>query len=133
DWAVESQAGDVFLLGTTSWRIRKVEPGTVRVVDAHGAPPSAPFWLGEAPGRTVELSDEVSRLRRDIAERLRGQPGQESQPGQGGQPGQESQPGQAGQEGQGAQQSLSGQESQPGQEGQPRQESRPRQEGQAGA
>jgi ATP-dependent Lhr-like helicase len=71
DWAIESQAGDVFLLGTTSWRIRKVEPGTVRVVDAHGAPPSAPFWLGEAPGRTVELSDEVSRLRQDIAERLR--------------------------------------------------------------
>jgi ATP-dependent helicase Lhr and Lhr-like helicase len=71
DWAIESQAGDVFLLGTTSWRIRKVEPGTVRVVDAHGAPPSAPFWLGEAPGRTVELSDEVSRLRHDIAERLR--------------------------------------------------------------
>ena len=71
DWAIESQAGDVFLLGTTSWRIRKVEPGTVRVVDAHGAPPSAPFWLGEAPGRTVELSDEVSRLRQEIAERLR--------------------------------------------------------------
>jgi ATP-dependent Lhr-like helicase len=71
DWAIESQAGDVFLLGTTSWRIRKVEPGTVRVVDAHGAPPSAPFWLGEAPGRTVELSDEVSRLRREVAERLR--------------------------------------------------------------
>jgi ATP-dependent Lhr-like helicase len=71
DWAIESMAGDVFLLGTTSWRIRKVEPGTVRVVDAHGAPPSAPFWLGEAPGRTVELSDEVSRLRNDVAERLR--------------------------------------------------------------
>jgi ATP-dependent helicase Lhr and Lhr-like helicase len=71
DWAIESQAGDVFLLGTTSWRIRKVEPGTVRVVDAHGAPPSAPFWLGEAPGRTVELSDEVSRLRQEIADRLR--------------------------------------------------------------
>ena len=71
DWAIESQAGDVFLLGTTSWRIRKVEPGVVRVVDAHGAPPSAPFWLGEAPGRTVELSDEVSRLRQEIAERLR--------------------------------------------------------------
>jgi ATP-dependent Lhr-like helicase len=71
DWAVESMAGDVFLLGTTSWRIRKVEPGTVRVVDAHGAPPSAPFWLGEAPGRTIELSDEVSKLRHDINERLR--------------------------------------------------------------
>jgi ATP-dependent Lhr-like helicase len=76
DWAIESQAGDVFLLGTTSWRIRKVEPGVVRVVDAHGAPPSAPFWLGEAPGRTVELSDEVSRLRQEIAGRLR--PAQDS-------------------------------------------------------
>ena len=50
DWAIESMAGDVFLLGTTSWRIRRVEPGVVRVVDAQGAPPSVPFWLGEAPG-----------------------------------------------------------------------------------
>ncbi len=70
DWAIESQAGDVFLLGTTSWRIRRVEPGTVRVVDAQGAPPSVPFWLGEAPGRTEELSDEVSELRSRLGERL---------------------------------------------------------------
>jgi ATP-dependent Lhr-like helicase len=72
DWAIESMAGDVFLLGTTSWRIRRVEPGTVRVVDAHGAPPSVPFWLGEAPGRTGELSEEVSNLRASMEERLRG-------------------------------------------------------------
>jgi ATP-dependent Lhr-like helicase len=70
DWAIESMAGDVFLLGTTSWRIRRVEPGTVRVVDAQGAPPSVPFWLGEAPGRTEELSQEVSDLRAAVAERL---------------------------------------------------------------
>jgi len=70
DWAIESMAGDVFLLGTTSWRIRRVEPGTVRVVDARGAPPSVPFWLGEAPGRTEELSGEVSDLRAAVAERL---------------------------------------------------------------
>lgn len=70
DWAIESMAGDVFLLGTTSWRIRRVEPGTVRVVDAQGAPPSVPFWLGEAPGRTEELSDEVSDLRAVVQERL---------------------------------------------------------------
>ena len=70
DWAIESMAGDVFLLGTTSWRIRRVEPGTVRVVDAQGAPPSVPFWLGEAPGRTRELSEEVSSLRRALAEQL---------------------------------------------------------------
>lgn len=63
DWAIESSAGDVFLLGSTSWRIRRVEPGTVRVVDAHGAPPSVPFWLGEAPARTDELSAEVSQIR----------------------------------------------------------------------
>jgi ATP-dependent helicase Lhr and Lhr-like helicase len=69
DWAIESMAGDVFLLGTHSWRIRRVEPGTVRVVDADGAPPSVPFWLGEAPGRTRELSDEVSALRREVADR----------------------------------------------------------------
>ncbi|MGH2786963.1 MAG: DEAD/DEAH box helicase [Actinomycetota bacterium] len=70
DWAIESMAGDVFLLGTTSWRIRRVEPGTVRVVDARGAPPSVPFWLGEAPGRTDELSDEVSLLRASMEDRL---------------------------------------------------------------
>ncbi|HLI41679.1 MAG TPA: DEAD/DEAH box helicase [Streptosporangiaceae bacterium] len=69
DWAVESMAGDVFLLGTHSWRIRRVEPGTVRVVDAQGAPPTVPFWLGEAPGRTRELSEEVSALRRAVAGR----------------------------------------------------------------
>jgi len=67
DFAVESLVGDIFLLGTTSWRIRRVEPGRVRVEDAHGAAPSIPFWRGEAPGRTRELSEEVSRLREDIA------------------------------------------------------------------
>jgi ATP-dependent Lhr-like helicase len=70
DWAIESMAGDVFLLGTTSWRIRRVEPGIVRVVDAQGAPPSVPFWLGEAPGRTVELSEEVCALRSSVAAQL---------------------------------------------------------------
>ncbi len=67
DFAVESMAGDVFLLGTTSWRIRRVETGRVRVEDAHGAAPSVPFWRGEAPGRTRELSEEVSDLRIAVA------------------------------------------------------------------
>ena len=67
DFAVESMAGDVFLLGTTSWRIRRIESGRMRVEDAHVAPPSIPFWRGEAPGRTVELSREVSSVREDIA------------------------------------------------------------------
>ena len=70
DWAIESMAGDVFLLGTHSWRIRRVESGVVRVVDALGAPPSIPFWLGEAPGRTRELSEEVCALRQAVADRL---------------------------------------------------------------
>jgi ATP-dependent helicase Lhr and Lhr-like helicase len=70
DWAIESMAGDIFLLGSTSWRIRQVLPGTVRVVDAHGAPPSVPFWLGEAPARTRELSQEVSSLRAGVDELL---------------------------------------------------------------
>lgn len=68
DFAVESMAGDIFLLGTTSWKIRRIEPGRVRVEDAHGAAPSIPFWLGEAPGRTRELSAAVAQLREDIAE-----------------------------------------------------------------
>jgi ATP-dependent Lhr-like helicase len=58
--------GDVFLLGTHSWRIRRVEPGTVRVVDAEGAHPTIPFWVGEAPSRTAELSAEVSTLRSEV-------------------------------------------------------------------
>jgi ATP-dependent helicase Lhr and Lhr-like helicase len=66
DFAVESLVGDIFLLGTTSWRIRRVEPGRVRVEDAHGAAPSVPFWRGEAPGRTRELSREVAKLRDDL-------------------------------------------------------------------
>ena len=67
DFAVESMAGDVFLLGSSSWKIRRIEAGRVRVDDAHGAAPSIPFWNGEAPGRTVELSEEVSRIREAIA------------------------------------------------------------------
>ena len=67
DFAVESMAGDIFLLGTTSWRIRRVESGRLRVEDAHGAAPSVPFWRGEAPGRTRELSEEVSDLRERLS------------------------------------------------------------------
>ncbi len=70
DFAVESLAGDVFQLGNTAYRIRRVERGTVRVEDAEGQPPNVPFWLGEAPGRTDELSQAVSRLRADIGARL---------------------------------------------------------------
>ena len=70
DWAIESMAGNIFLLGTTSWRIRRIEEGVVRVEDARGAPPTIPFWLGEAPGRSIELSEEVGRLRRDVEEGL---------------------------------------------------------------
>jgi len=69
DFAVESMAGDIFLLGTSSWRIRRIEPGRLRVEDAQGAPPNFPFWRGEAPGRTAELSREFSRLREEIASR----------------------------------------------------------------
>ncbi len=70
DWAIESMAGDVFLLGTHSWRIRRVESGLVRVTDAQGAPPTIPFWLGEAPARTEELSSEVSELRAEVSRAL---------------------------------------------------------------
>lgn len=74
DFAVESNAGDIVLLGNTSWRIRRVEgkSGRVLVEDAHGAPPTVPFWLGEAPARTQELSLHVAELRREISERTRG-------------------------------------------------------------
>ncbi len=67
DFAIESMAGDVFLLGTHSWRIRRVTAGEVRVMDAEGARPTIPFWVGEAPSRTAELSEEVSELRAAVA------------------------------------------------------------------
>lgn len=70
DFAVESLAGDVFQLGNTSYRILRIEPGRVRVEDAHGAAPNIPFWLGEAPGRSDELSFGVSRLRHEIGQQI---------------------------------------------------------------
>jgi ATP-dependent helicase Lhr and Lhr-like helicase len=74
DFAVESLAGDIFQLGNASWRIIRIEPGKVRVEDARGQPPSIPFWLGEAPSRSAELSAAVSRLRLEVAQRLDGKP-----------------------------------------------------------
>jgi ATP-dependent Lhr-like helicase len=70
DFAIESLQGDIFQLGNTSWRVLRVEQGKVRVEDAHGQPPSIPFWLGEAPARTHELSVSVSRLREEVANRV---------------------------------------------------------------
>jgi ATP-dependent Lhr-like helicase len=73
DFAVESLAGDVFLLGNTSWRVRRVQnSGTVLVEDANGAAPSVPFWLGEAPARTAELSEEVAGLRQAVSTLVEG-------------------------------------------------------------
>ncbi len=69
DWAVESMAGDVFVLGSTSWRVRAVREGQVRVEDAHGQAPTVPFWRGEAPSRTDELSAEVARFREEVVSR----------------------------------------------------------------
>jgi ATP-dependent Lhr-like helicase len=67
DFAVESMAGDIFQLGNTAYRVLRIERGTMRVEDAQGMAPNIPFWLGEAPGRTDELSQSVSRLRADVA------------------------------------------------------------------
>jgi ATP-dependent helicase Lhr and Lhr-like helicase len=72
DFAVESNRGDIMLLGNTSWMIRRIETnaGRVLVQDAHGAPPSVPFWRGEAPARTQELSEHIGNLRQEISEIL---------------------------------------------------------------
>jgi ATP-dependent Lhr-like helicase len=70
DFAVESLAGDIFQLGNASWRILRVNSGVVRVEDAKGQPPGIPFWLGEAPARTAELSRAVSNLRVEVAKLL---------------------------------------------------------------
>jgi ATP-dependent helicase Lhr and Lhr-like helicase len=66
DFAVESLRGDILLLGNTSWRIRRVQSGSVLVEDAQGAAPNIPFWRGEAPARTAELSEYVAELREKI-------------------------------------------------------------------
>src|SRR4029079_3760280 len=65
DFAVEANVGDIFQLGNTSWRVLKVERGVVRVADAQGQPPTIPFWLGEGPARTAELSAEIAGLREE--------------------------------------------------------------------
>src|SRR5256885_6922284 len=75
DFAIESSPGDIFQLGNASYQITKVESGQVRVADAGGQPPTIPFWLGEAPARTDEVSHEVSRLRADVERRLGDVPG----------------------------------------------------------
>jgi ATP-dependent Lhr-like helicase len=74
DFAVESMAGEVMLLGNTSWRIRRIEGKSSRIIveDAHGAPPGIPFWRGEAPARTAELSQQLGDLRKEISDRLPG-------------------------------------------------------------
>jgi ATP-dependent Lhr-like helicase len=79
DFAIESSRGDIFLLGNSSWKIRRVEAtsGRILVEDAHGAPPTVPFWRGEAPARTAELSECVSAIRKTIDERI----GQEADKG----------------------------------------------------
>jgi ATP-dependent Lhr-like helicase len=69
DFAIESMPGEVFVLGSTSWRIRRIWDGVMRVENAHGQAPTIPFWRGEAPARTDELSAEVARLRDDVAQR----------------------------------------------------------------
>jgi len=72
DFAVESNRGDIMLLGNTSWMIHRIETnsGRVLVQDAHGAPPTVPFWNGEAPARTQELSAHVGELREKISQML---------------------------------------------------------------
>ena len=74
DFAVESMAGEVMLLGNTSWRIRRIEGKSSRILveDAHGQPPGIPFWRGEAPARTAELSRQLGELRQEISDRLKG-------------------------------------------------------------
>jgi ATP-dependent Lhr-like helicase len=72
DFAIESLPGDVFQLGNTSWRILRIGNGVVRVADAQGQPPSMPFWLGEAPARSDEMNQAVSRLRSAVGSLLPG-------------------------------------------------------------
>jgi ATP-dependent Lhr-like helicase len=78
DFAIESLSGDIFQLGNASWKILRVNSGQVRVEDAHGQPPTMPFWIGEAPGRTNEVSTAVSDLREEIERLIREDSGAKS-------------------------------------------------------
>ncbi|MBI3820400.1 MAG: DEAD/DEAH box helicase [Planctomycetes bacterium] len=69
DFAVEASAGDIFQLGTASWKVIQVIPGKVKVADARGMAPTIPFWIGEAPARTAELSAEIANIREEVASR----------------------------------------------------------------
>ena len=80
DFAIESTAGDIVQLGNNSWRILRVEKGKIRVEDAQGLPPTMPFWFGEAPGRSAELSASLSRLREEVASRIAVGPSQGDDP-----------------------------------------------------
>lgn len=72
EFSIESHRGDIILLGSTSWKIKRIESACSRVIveDAHGAPPNVPFWIGESPGRTLELSRHLSRLRQAVSDQL---------------------------------------------------------------
>ncbi len=70
DFAIESIPGDIFQLGNTSWRLLRIETGVVRVEDARGEPPNIPFWFGESPDRSGELSAAVAELRKEVEARL---------------------------------------------------------------
>ncbi len=83
DFAIESLPGDIFQLGNASWRILRIEAGRVRVEDAKGQPPNIPFWIGEAPTRTHELSHAVSRLRAEVSQRLTPHPSPSPSPTRG--------------------------------------------------
>ena len=83
DFAIESLPGDIFQLGNTSWRILRIERGAVRVEDAQGLPPNIPFWFGEAPGRTAELSESVCDLLGWLGRRLDGAGGGDGMAGDG--------------------------------------------------
>ena len=68
DFSIDSSVGDIFQLGNASWRILRIERGVLRVADARGAPPTIPFWFGEAPARTLEVSAEIARIREELAD-----------------------------------------------------------------
>ncbi|NKB34556.1 MAG: DEAD/DEAH box helicase [Pseudomonadales bacterium] len=70
DFALEALPGDVFTLGTHAWQMLRVDGLKVRVRDAEGMQATIPFWFGEGPGRTQELSSSVSNLKQTIADLL---------------------------------------------------------------
>ncbi len=70
EFVFETRVGDVFLLGSNTWRVLDIQDDRVIVGDASGAVPRMPFWNGDYPGRPYELGQRIGRFRGEVSARV---------------------------------------------------------------